>query len=278
MNSLPKHKIKMIAIFAVGFIAITVLTLLIFLAGKRTYTVTFDLNGGTYISGDLSQSVTQGQNATPPVAEKEGCYLRTWDGSYNRVTGDVTVTAVWEYVTTAGILYNNYGSYSEISGCYQHLNGNVYIGSYNGNSPVFGVQQGAFRDRNEIEHIFFLNGPVAFEKEAFERCSAMTSIIVPNSLRKIAEGAFRDCTALEEIELYDKLILIGDEAFENCTALEEIIIPSSVQTMGENVFKGCENLTVKVSFKESETPDGFSENWFGDATVVYEYSAEETAE
>ena len=90
-----KQKVKLTIVLTVEFIAVAVILLLIFLAGKKTYTVTFDLNGGTLMSGDLVQEVSQGKNATPPTAVKEGCYLHSWSGSYRQVTRDVVIEAVW---------------------------------------------------------------------------------------------------------------------------------------------------------------------------------------
>ena len=73
-----KQKIKLGIILGVEFIAITLILVLIFFAGKKTYTVIFDLNGGTLISGELVQNVMQGKNATPHTVDKDGCYLRSW--------------------------------------------------------------------------------------------------------------------------------------------------------------------------------------------------------
>ena len=66
------HKLKLIIVFSVEFIAIAVMLLFIFFAGKKVYTVTFDLNGGTLLSGDLVQKVTQGHTATAPKVTKDG--------------------------------------------------------------------------------------------------------------------------------------------------------------------------------------------------------------
>ena len=81
-----KQKIKLGIILGVEFVAIAVILILIFLAGKKSYTVTFDLNGGTLLSGDLVQTVSQGKNATAPKVAKEGCYLHSWSASYKQVT------------------------------------------------------------------------------------------------------------------------------------------------------------------------------------------------
>ena len=100
------QRIKLFIILGLEFVAIAVMLLLIFFAGKQVYTVTFDLNGGVLLSGDVVQMVTQGHSATPPTTAKDGCYFLKWSGSYTRVTHDVTVRAVWEYETTAGIEYS----------------------------------------------------------------------------------------------------------------------------------------------------------------------------
>ena len=81
-----KGKIKIIVVFSMLFLIVSVLLVLIFSAGKKTYVVTYDLNGGTLISGSLEQHITQGQNAVPPVVVKDGAYLHSWSASSNHIT------------------------------------------------------------------------------------------------------------------------------------------------------------------------------------------------
>lgn len=74
-----KQKIKIWIILGVEFIALAAMLLLIFFAGKRSYTVTFDLNGGTLLSGETVQKVTQGHHATRPRSRKTG--VISWNGA-----------------------------------------------------------------------------------------------------------------------------------------------------------------------------------------------------
>ena len=46
-----KHNLNIILVFGILFLVVTVLLLLVFFAGKKTYVVEFDLNGGTLVSG-----------------------------------------------------------------------------------------------------------------------------------------------------------------------------------------------------------------------------------
>ena len=75
------------------FIAAAVV-LAILLAACSTYTVEFNPNGGTTVSGELTQKVKPGAAAEAP-ALKNGDKLLSWDADFSAVTGDMTVNAVW---------------------------------------------------------------------------------------------------------------------------------------------------------------------------------------
>ena len=153
-----KTKIKLVAILAVEFIAVIVILMLVLFAGKKSYTVTFDLNGGVLLGGEVEQRVVQGQNATPPSVAKYGHYLLRWSGSYKSVTRDVTVKAIWEYETSPGIEYYfpEHTNYCEISGSFSEIQGEVYIGAYYNDRQVLGIQAGAFKDRSGITAVHLL--------------------------------------------------------------------------------------------------------------------------
>lgn len=64
---------------------------------KPTYTVTFDLNGGELVSGELTQTVTEGESAVYPEAVN-GRMALTWDKGVENITADTAVTAQWSKV------------------------------------------------------------------------------------------------------------------------------------------------------------------------------------
>ena len=57
---------------------------------------------------------------------------------------------------------------------------------------------------------------------AFEDCSNLIEITIPDGVTSIGESAFRDCSSLTEITIPDSVTNIGGSAFSNCTALTEI--------------------------------------------------------
>ena len=243
-NHSKKVKLRIIIAFAVLFLVVSILLVLIFYAGKKTYTVTFDPNGGTVISGSLEQYVTQGQNATPPTVVKDGAYLHSWSASPNQVTKDMVITAVWNYETTKGIIFSASGNqnFAEIEGAYKYINGEVYIGSYHGDKKILGIKKSAFANCKGITKIYLLDGLLSIGDSSFENCTGLTEIEIPKTVTHIGAGAFRNCSSLEKVVLNEGLLEIGAGAFENCTSLKEIVIPSSVTHVYGAAFLGCESL------------------------------------
>ncbi len=295
------QKTKLIIVLALEFLAISVILLMIFFAGKKSYTVTFDLNGGILINGDAVQRVTQGQSATPPNVAKDGHYLLGWAGSFHKVTRDSTVKAIWEYETTPGIIYSDAENqnYCEIVGSYKGLRGEVYIGAYHEEKIVLGITEGSFKDRTEITAMHLLDGILAIEREAFAGCEKLESIeipstvvriganafagcenlkelVLPESLVEIEAGAFLGCTSLEKLTFGENLETIGALAFSGCASLTEIVIPEKVESIGLGAFD-TEGLTINLYFNEGEIPEGFVDGWHrGKLVYGYEPPVEET--
>ena len=77
---------------------------------------------------------------------------------------------------------------------------------------------------------------------AFEDCSNLTSITIPNSVTEIGYSAFNGCTSLKTITIPNSVTSIGSSAFSGCTSLESITIPDSVTSIGNWAFENCSSL------------------------------------
>ena len=238
------QKIKLFIILGIEFAAIAMILILIFFAGKRVYTVTFDLNGGTLLSGDPVQKITQGHNATPPTVTKEGCYFLKWSGSYKEVTRDVIIEAIWEYETSYGVVYdsNENSNYCVISESFPGLQGDIYVGAYNNGKKVLGINDEAFINRDGIKKLHFLDGILTIGNKAFAGCTSLETIELPDTAVTIGDEAFYGCSSLKSVILPSSLKAINRNTFVGCSSLEEIILPEGLERIEENAFYGCANL------------------------------------
>lgn len=269
MKNKNAGKLKIIIVFGVLFLLVSVLLTLIFLEGKKTYTVQFELNGGTLLGGSLEQRVMQGQDAIPPSVVKDGAYLRGWSSSYRRITKDVVIEAVWEYETTAGIIYTDgeNQNYVEIERAYEFLRGEVYLGAYFNEKKVLGILPGAFANCKGVTKVYLLDGLITVGKGAFENCTSLLEIEIPKTVTHVGKYAFKNCASLEEVILNEGILGLGENAFEGCVGLTEIILPESLTTIEANAFAGCSGLVIKTTIPQEEWPAGWASGWQGDATV-----------
>lgn len=78
---------------------------------------------------------------------------------------------------------------------------------------------------------------------AFEYCTGLTSIEIPNSVTSIGDWAFYGCTSLTSVTIPNSITSIGRLAFNVCSNLASVTIGTSVMSIGERAFEDCSNLT-----------------------------------
>jgi len=78
---------------------------------------------------------------------------------------------------------------------------------------------------------------------AFESCSSLTSVTIPDTVTTIGDFAFISCGSLASVIIGSSLTTIGSYAFDACNHLTSIAIPDSVTTIGAYAFYKCTNLT-----------------------------------
>ena len=91
----------------------------------------------------------------------------------------------------------------------------------------------------------------------------------------IGKSAFQNCTSLKSIKLPETLLSLQTYAFSGCTSLKYAIIPKGTKYVSSAVFTSA--TTVYLYFESaSELPSGWASNWTsGGVTVSYGYTGEE---
>lgn len=98
-------------------------------------------------------------------------------------------------------------------------------------------------DSDTIKRVIAGSKVTSIEKDAFEVCSSLTSIAIPNSVTSIGEHAFGFCSSLTSITLPNSVRTIGDYGFVNCSSLTGITIPVNVTSISNGLFAWCSSLT-----------------------------------
>ncbi|MBQ0081794.1 MAG: leucine-rich repeat domain-containing protein, partial [bacterium] len=74
---------------------------------------------------------------------------------------------------------------------------------------------------------------------AFQNCTALTTVDFGQHIKAIGNNAFYGCENLNAIELPEGLQTIGNYAFYGCEDLNAIELPEGLQTIGNYAFKDC---------------------------------------
>ena len=111
---------------------------------------------------------------------------------------------------------------------------------------------------------------------AFNGCSSLTSVTIPDSVTSIGDWAFSDCSSLTSITIPDGVTSIDEYAFSGCSSLTSITIPDSVASIGDWAFFNCRSLT-SITIGEGVTSIGYRAFYSCDSleTVYYRGSEEE---
>jgi len=112
----------------------------------------------------------------------------------------------------------------------------------------------------------------AIDDRAFNVCSGLTSLRLPNSLRTIGQGAFSACTSLGYVKIPEGVEYIGDAAFYGCASLLMIQLPATVSHIGHEAFARCsrlERITVDERNEHYKAIDGVLYNKVGNTLLAF---------
>jgi ubiquitin len=116
-------------------------------------------------------------------------------------------------------------------------------------------------------------------EQAFNKCTSLTSITIPDSVTSIGNDAFNKCTSLTSITIPDGVTSIGEQAFLGCTSLTSITIPDGVTSIGRAAFGDCIKLTtIEVGAENVNYADVNGVLFNKEKTLLHTYPAGKTGD
>ena len=157
------------------------------------------------------------KEAVAPTYSKQGLTA----GAYCSECGEILVAQqLAPAIGSVGLSYARSGSGCKITGIGTCSDTNVYIPRRIKGYKVTGI-----------------------EESAFENCSKITSVTIPDTVTTIGNRAFSYCENLTSVTLSNSVTTIGRYAFANSSNLSSITIGDSVTSISDHVFWDCINLT-----------------------------------
>ena len=110
-------------------------------------------------------------------------------------------------------------------------------------SDITTIGDSAFNGCSNLQTIKLPDSVTSIGKYAFYYCENLASITIPDSVTSIGNYAFYLCRSLTSVTIGNSVTSIGNHAFYYCDSLTSVTIPDSVTSIGYSAFEYCCSLT-----------------------------------
>jgi hypothetical protein len=122
--------------------------------------------------------------------------------------------------------------------CYTGPGGAVVIPSIINGLPVTSIGDRAFQDCTNLTNVTIPDCVASIGQDAFGGCCGLTNVTIPQGVTSIGQGAFGGCYSLTKVTIPDSVTSIGQNAFRGCYSLTNVTIPNNVSSIGDGAFEG----------------------------------------
>jgi len=105
------------------------------------------------------------------------------------------------------------------------------------------IESNAFNACSGLTSLNIPNSVTSIGAQAFNACSGLTSLSIPNSVTSIESAAFRNCSGLTSLSIPNSVTSIVSATFAHCSGLTSLSMPNSITSIGNSAFYYCSGLT-----------------------------------
>ncbi|MBE6933947.1 MAG: leucine-rich repeat domain-containing protein [Ruminococcaceae bacterium] len=178
--------------------------------------------------------------------------------------------------------YSIIGGKATITSVSSAISGNVTIPSTFGGYTVTGIGNYAFNCCTHVTSVTIPDSVTKIGDCAFYSCTSLTEMTIPDRVTSIGSCAFYYCAELTAISIPDSLVSIGNNAFADCAKLTDITLPNGVTDIGNFAFSGCNLLTIHceegLEAENYAKKSGIPIAYIGAVTHAHDYASDWTTD
>ncbi len=129
----------------------------------------------------------------------------------------------------------------------------------------------AFENCTSLKSIKLPDSITKIGNHAFNNCESLKNVKIGNNVKEIEVCAFANCKSLKHVSMGNKIERIEAYAFSNCKSLKEVLIPKNITHVGDYAFDNRTNIQRRsTDFNYSRNFDGTLKitEYLGDAKDV----------
>ncbi len=150
-----------------------------------------------------------------------------------------------------------------VDGIYYYINGsNATVTHYEPGEEYIHEYSGSVTIPTTVTYYGITFSVTSIGESAFDGCSGLTSVSIPNSVTSIGDHAFFYCSGLTSVTIPNSVTSLGFQAFGNCSGLTSVTIPNSVTSIGGYAFSYCSGLNDVYTFIDDPTTISVGDNVF----------------
>ena len=197
----------------------------------------YTINGVSFTFNEADSSLLiSGEGAIPSISNE---YKKFYQNNVDSIVIENGITSVSEEA------FSRYNKLTSVTipdsvtsiGSDAFINSAIYNNASNWENNVLYIGNHLIKAKSSISGSYAIkSGTKCIADLAFQNCSALTSVTIPDSVTSIGNSAFSGCSKLTSVTIPNSVTSIGNSAFSGCSKLTSVTIPDSVTSIGNSAF------------------------------------------